>query len=292
MTTIDYATCTNCGLCARACGARIIRKVNGRYEIHSYEDWDCFRCGNCMAVCPTRSITAEGMSYDMFTALPKKAVEFDPFFASLLLRRSVREYKKDPVPRGAIGAVIRAAATAPMGVPPTDVEIVVLDRRPDIDALLAEVRKQYRGLLFMMGNPVTRGIMRLVQGAVMYHALTSHVVPAARHALEQSEAKREYFTYEAPVLMLFHGDRYKVAIEQDCFIAASYASIAALTVGLGTCFSGLVPPVADRSKEIRAMLGIPKRNGIFAGLMVGYPAVKFKRAIPRDFRGVRFTSKG
>ncbi len=134
--------------------------------------------------------------------------------------------------------------------------------------------------------------MRLVQVGPMYHALTSHVVPAARHALEESEAQREYFTYEAPVLMVFHGSRYKVAIEQDCFIAASYASIAALTVGLGSCFSGLIPPIIDRTKKIKASLGIPEGNGVYACLMLGHPAVGIKRTIPRSFKSVRFSSAG
>jgi ferredoxin len=290
MTQIDYKTCTDCGLCAQVCGARIIREADGRYEIHSYEDWGCFRCGNCMAVCPSGSITAEGLSYDIFEPLPKKAVDFDPFYASLLSRRSVRNYKKVPVPKEVIQSVIRAAATAPMGVPPTDVEVLVMDRRTDIEELLVEVRKDYRGFLFIMGNPVTRGTMRLVQGGPMYHALRSHVVPAARHALEEAEKDREYLTYEAPALMIFHGDKYKVAIDQDCTIAASYASIAAHTLGLGTCFSGLIPPIVERSAALRKKLDIPHDNQVCACLMLGYPAVKFKRAIPRSFKDVRFSS--
>jgi nitroreductase/ferredoxin len=290
MTTINYSTCKSCGLCAKVCGSRIIRKIDGRFEIRSYEDWECFGCGNCMAVCPSRSITVEGLGYDMFTPLAKKAVGFDPLYAALLSRRSIRNYKKEPVPGDVVQSVIRAAATAPMGVPPTAVEVLVLDNRADIERLLVEVKRQYRGLLFIMSNPITRLIMRLAQGGVMYHALRTHVVPAARHALEESEADREYFSYEAPVLLVFHGDRYKVAIEQDCFIAASYASIAALTVGLGTCFSGLIPPIIHRDKKARALLGIPKRNGVYACLMLGYPAVKIKRAIPRDFKDVRFSS--
>jgi len=290
MAHINYETCTSCGACARVCGGRIIRKVDGRYEIRTYEGWECFTCGNCMAVCPSQSITVEGLSYDMFAPLKKAAVGFDPFYGALLSRRSVRNYKKEPVPRDVLESVIRAAATAPMGVPPTEVEILVLDKRADIERLLAEVRRQYRGLLFMMGNPITRAIMRFIQGAVMYHVLRTHVVPAARHALEESEKDREYFTYEAPAFMIFHGNRYKVAIEQDCLIAASYVTVAALTLGLGTCFSGMIPPIIDRGKAIKELLGIPKDNGVYAGLMIGYPSVTIKRAIPRTFKSVRFSS--
>ncbi len=288
MTTIDYATCSHCGLCARVCGARIIREADGRYEVRPDEDWECFACGNCMAVCPTRSISVEGLSYDMFTALPKKGVGYEPFYATLLSRRSTRNYKKDPVSREAIQSIIDAAATAPMGVPPTSVEILVIDKRPDIERLLVDVRAQYRGLIGVMRNPIGRGIMRIAHGGPMYHVLRTHVVPAARHALEESEKDREYFSYGTPVLMLFHGDRYKVAIEQDCFIASSFATIAAHTMGLGTCFSGLIPPIVERSRKIRRDLGIPEKNQVCACLMLGHPAVKFKRAVPRSFKTVRF----
>ncbi len=291
MTRINHTTCTDCGLCARVCGARIIHEVDGRFEVLSFKDWDCFRCGLCMSICPSRSIKVEGLDYKDFAPLTKKTVDFDTLLASLRTRRSVRNYKKDPVPKDVIKSVIAAAATAPMGVPPTDVEVLVLDRRPDIEALLVEVRKQYEGLLFMMGNPVTRGVMRLAQGGPMYHALKSHVVPAARHALTQSEKEREYFTYGAPALLIFHGDKYKVSIEQDCFIASSYATVAAVSLGLGSCVSGLIPPVVNRAKKIKEMLGIPERNGVYAGVMLGYPAVKFKRSIPRELKSVRFTSE-
>ena len=292
MTTIDYATCSNCGLCAKVCAAKIIRESDGRYRLEPYPDWECVRCGLCMSVCPTRSIRVEGFNYKDFTPLGKQVIGIDPLISSLMHRRSVRDYRPDRVSREALLSVVAAAATAPMGMPPTDVEVLVMDRRRDIDAILPELRKQYQGLLFIMGNPITRAFMRLVQGSVMYHALATHVVPAARTVIERSEKGRDYFTYGAPALMIFHGDRYKVAIEQDCFIAASYASVAALTLGLGSCFTGLIPPIVERSKKIRKELGIPRQNGVFAGLMLGYPAVKFKRSIPREMKTTRFFSKG
>jgi ferredoxin len=291
MTQIDYATCKDCGLCAKVCAAKIIREEDGHFKPIPYPDWGCFRCGLCMAVCPTKSIHVEGMDYADFVPLKKGGPDFDSLYASLMGRRSIRDYKEAPVDREALTAVVNAAATAPMGAPPTDVEILVLDRRKDIDEIIPELMREYRMFLIMMKIPPVRWVMRILYGGPMYHALLTHVVPAARTVVERSEEGRDYFTYNAPALMIFHGDRYKVAIRDDSYIAASYASIAALTVGLGCCFSGMVPPILDRSKKIKTMLGIPRDNGVYACLMIGRPAVKFVRAVPRTFKGVEFSSE-
>lgn len=290
MTEINQETCKKCGLCAKACAAKIIKEIEGKYRVVPYPDWGCIKCGLCMAVCPTKSILVSGLNYDGFARLPRTKLSFDSLYDMLLCRRSVRSYKKDPVPRDVLSSIVQATATAPMGVPPSSVEVLIFDKRDDIKELLVDVAKDYEGLLFMMGNPVLRQILRLSQGSIVYNTLKTHVVPAARLCLENRKSGRDTFTYGAPAVLLFHIEKRGESISEDCWIAASYASVAAQSLGLGSCFIGMIPPIVDRNKKLKARLSISKENRVFACMIVGYSDIKFKRMIPRELGGVRFIS--
>lgn len=289
MTVIIQDTCKSCGICAKVCSAKIIREVDGRYEYQPYSDWECFKCGLCMAACPTKSIVVEGLDYKDFPALKKHKVDFDSLYQMLVSRRSIRSYKKNKVPRKLIQSIVDAAATAPMGVPPSVVELTIFDNRPDIEALIDMIAKDYEGFLWIMKTPL-RLMIRLGHGKIMYEILKKHVIPAARLCLEERERGRDTFTYDAPALILFHGTSHGESIMEDIWIAATYASIAAQSLGLGSCFIGMIPPIVNRSKKIKERFGIPEENSVLASMILGYPAVKFKRSIPRKLGGVTYVS--
>lgn len=291
MVHINQETCKKCGLCAKACSAKIITKVDGKYCATPFPDWECIECGLCMAVCPTGSIKVPSLNYDDMPAIPRGKFNFDPFYNMLLSRRSVRSYKKDAVTKDVLKSILDAAATAPMGVPPSDVEVLVFDRRSDIEELLEDVAKGYEGFLSVMKNPIMSGIFRLIYGGTMYHILKTHVVPAARIATDWRKRGRDCFSYDAPAMMLFHGNHLGASIVEDCWIAATYASLSAHSIGLGTCFIGMIPPIVDRSKKLKRRLGIGEKNRVVVCLLLGYSDIKFKRVIPRQLGGVRFTSK-
>ena len=290
MTEINQETCKKCGLCAKACAAKIIVEIEGEFRVVPYPDWGCVECGLCMAVCPTKSILVPGFNYDDFSRLPRTKLGFDSVYDMLLCRRSVRSYKKDPVPRDILNSIVQATATAPMGVPPSTVEVLIFDKRDDIEELLIDVAKDYEGLLFMMGNPVLRQILRLSHSSIMYNSIKKHVVPAARLCLENRKNGRDTFTYGAPAVLLFHIEKRGESISEDCWIAASYASVAAQSLGLGSSFIGMIPPIVDRNKKLKAKLSIPNENRVFACMIVGYSDIKFTRMIPRELGGVSYFS--
>ena len=86
--------------------------------------------------------------------------------------------------------------------------------------------------------------------------------------------------------MLFYG--LSAADSADPVIAATYAMVAAETLGLGSCMLGFPGQVLKRSKKLLAKYGLPKK--VQPGMMVifGYPAIKFEHAIERRFAGVKY----
>ena len=73
----------------------------------------------------------------------------------------------------------------------------------------------------------------------------------------------------------------------DCHIAATYAMIAAQSLGLGSCMLGTTAALAH-AKPFKTKYGIPKGNKIGLGLVLGYPASTFQRGIRRKFASVTF----
>ncbi len=44
----------------------------------------------------------------------------------------------------------------------------------------------------------------------------------------------------------------------------------------------------DINADVKHKVGIPAENNVYSCLMLGYPAVKFKRRIPREHKDVRY----
>jgi hypothetical protein len=64
--------------------------------------------------------------------------------------------------------------------------------------------------------------------------------------------------------------------------------LAALSLGLGTTIIGKIPPVVERSKELRSRYGIPKDNRVLTSLILGHPKYRYRQGIRRDLAGVQF----
>ena len=72
----------------------------------------------------------------------------------------------------------------------------------------------------------------------------------------------------------------------DPIVAATYAMIAAESLGLGTCMLGAIHPLIQNGKKAKKFredhkIMYPSREGLF--VIFGYPAVKYSKGIKRTF---------
>ncbi len=88
--------------------------------------------------------------------------------------------------------------------------------------------------------------------------------------------------------MMFHADRWGISYEENAHLVCHHAMLAAVSLGLGTTIIGMIPPVVDRSKELRARYGIPKDHRVLTSLILGYPKYKYRQGIRRDLAGVTY----
>ena len=70
--------------------------------------------------------------------------------------------------------------------------------------------------------------------------------------------------------------------------ACSFATMAAETLGLGSCMIGTVPPALQGDRKLKTKWGIPEKNFPSVAMTLGYPAVKFRNGIRRRFKSVEY----
>jgi nitroreductase len=226
---------------------------------------------------------------------PADAVELPPrerrasaeqLEALLLARRSVRRFSPGEVTRADLERVLATAATAPMGIPPWEVGVVVFHGRDKVRTLANDTVQTYGGLLRFLDNPVGRGLLRVFTRRATFNQLDSFILPLGRALVEGQAAGRDDTLYDAPAALLFHTTPY--ADGADAFIAATYAMLAAEALGLGTTLIGCVAPPLARRKDVLRKYGLPQGNTPRIVLILGHPAVRFRQAIRRPFHSVQY----
>jgi nitroreductase/NAD-dependent dihydropyrimidine dehydrogenase PreA subunit len=286
---VDSERCTGDGLCAEVCPRQALEVVDETARSIENRAGLCISCGQCVAVCPTEALRMPRFPGTDFHRLEKPTFGYEELLHFLQSRRSVRVFKDQPVEREVIERILEAAATAPMGLPPHSTEVVVIATSEEREFLLAELVADYESILSGFRSPIGRTVIRLSKGAEVFNQLDSHVVDTARRNNEAYRADgSDHYMYRAPVLMLFHGSRWAMSVEESAHLVCHHAMLAALSLGLGSTIIGLVPPIVERSKTLRARYGIGKDHRVLTSLILGYPRYRYRRGISRRLAGVRY----
>jgi ferredoxin len=285
---VDAAACKGEGICVEICPEEVLEVVDGHAATVMSRADACLRCGQCVAVCPTEALQMPELPAETFMALPPMPFGDAAFLDFLRLRRSVRRFKDRPVEPEVIGRLLTAAATAPMGFPPHSTGVLIVEQRAELDLLLTELIKGYDQLLKLFTNPFGRALVRLTAGTEDYKALKCRILAVAQRAnAAYRRDGSDYYLYQAPLLMVFHGERRAVSYVENAHLVCHHTMLAALSLGLGSTIIGMIPPVLDRSSHLRTRWGIPKENKVISTLILGYPKYRYRRGIARELAGVQ-----
>ncbi len=291
MININEQACNGCGLCVTVCNDNCLHLEEGKVVENQSPVFGCYACGHCMAICPSGAIEITGReltpqdTYDL-PALGSK-LHYEHLLTLLQGRRSIRKFKDTPVDNEGIEKILEAARTAPMGLPPSDVNVLVINGKEKLRAFTEDFSKYLKGLKFMTSR-LFLTVMRPFWGRENDEMFKAFISPLFKAYTVEMDKGKNYITYDAPVAMYFYGSPY--SDPADSIIAATYAMIAAESLGLGSCMLGGIHPFIQngrKAKKFRERHGIKckSKEGLF--LVFGYPDIRFKKGIRRTFASVK-----
>lgn len=291
--TINQSTCKKCYLCMEVCPNKIFIK-NIDQEISTRPDrvQVCFKCGQCMAVCFTKSVVVSGLSYhsDFFELPVVVPLDLEIQFHNLIqTRRAVRNFSDKPVARELLEKVVDAISYAPPGFPPLKYELVVVQNTELIRNALPYMIRLYKKLEYMMNKPVIRYFIKKEVGVKKFRTMVNHLMPMLKTRFrELDNGTEDTITRYAPSMILFLADNREEDISQDISIAATYGMLAIHSLGLGGSIMDLIPPAINKDPELRKMFAVPDSHEVVTSLIIGYPKYKYQRGIKRKIHRVEW----
>lgn len=254
---IDENKCKRDGICVRECPSAVIaiRGDDGYPEITGE---GCIVCGHCVAVCPHGALSHERILVkDSPPIREDLIINEDQAVQFLRSRRSIRRYQERPVEKEKIRRLIEVARYAPTGGNLQAVEWLVLTDR-----------SRLRNIAGMTVEWIRR---------VLTDPRAAQARPYLPAVVSSWEAGRDSVLRGAPVLILASAPKEAFNGLVDLTLALSYLDLLAPTMGLGTCWAGLLQGAMLSDAEIKAAVGIPTGHTHHYPMMLGYPEVKYYR---------------
>ena len=293
MLTIEQEKCIACGICGHVCPRHIPETMDrngGKVTAISSERRHlCMECGHCEAVCPEGAIRVASLEKEGFASVDKLKINAHQLLDFIKQRRSVRRYKDKPVPRDLIDRIIEGVHLAPTGTARRTTGVIVIDNPEKLEILSKHFFSLYEKLDAGLKHPIARFFIKRRVGNRLLGTLEDFVMPGMRWYIRwYREGKSNEILRDCPALMLFHSPKSEPMGAENCLIAAFHAILMAQVLGIGTCLNDLIPPVCNRSSEIRSLLQLKEHREIYASITLGFPKYDFKRTIPRKLAEVSY----
>ena len=256
---INQQTCSQCGICATACGRGLIDfQVDDYPKPRAVAETECILCGHCLAVCPTGSLTHREMPVEECPPVQKN-LEITAEQCEYLLksRRSIRVYENKPVPRDVIAQLIEIARYSPTGSNSQNVEWLVIDSKEELRRLRETGMECLRWIIDT--QPAIASALNITR------------------MLEREESGENVFLRDAPAIIVAHADKNSIIAVVDCTIALSYLDLVARSVGLGCCWNGYLYYMANYYPPMQEEMSLPKEHTTYGCMMMGYPKFSYHR---------------
>jgi len=257
--TVNQQTCSQDGICAAVCPADLIDFSKGAFPTPvAAIDELCIRCGHCVAACPSSSLLHTELPLEQCPPVDQGLLLSEEQMTQFLRhRRSIRNYRNQPVPREILQKLIETARYAPTGHNTQGVEWLVLSDGEELKKLTAIVGEWMRWML--------KSLPEL--------ALSLHI----DKSLERLIGGYDVVLRDAPVLIIAHADKDDRMASVSSTIAMTYLELAATGMELGGCWAGYFNAAASTYPPLREALGLPEGHLSYAAMMIGYPQYRYHR---------------
>ena len=253
MVSINSEKCIGCGLCVTDCFFGVLNIKEGTAEVSG----DCFHCGHCVAICPQNAVTIsdypmeEVREYDMTCKMdPKNLLHFMQF------RRSVRQFRKEPVPMESMDNILEAGRYTPTAANRQDVSYILI--RDDLEEFKKIV---WEGL----GERLAKG-----------------TPDPYRYRMEMFY---DTYTKDNSDDRLFCGADICMIVLSDVPVNGTLAmtsmELMAQAQGVGVLYSGFLQRIILDTPKALEFLGFDSTKALGTVMLFGMPAVTYQRTAPR-----------
>lgn len=297
----DPDKCTGCGRCLLNCPYRCWEMGPDDVPVMR-EGRTCFSCFNCLVACEDDAISivqpyeVHGGGY-FDTDFPPIKWPLEPRDAEgrpdawteterlIIERRSVRNFKKDPVPDPLIRRVLEAGRFAPSGGNNQPWKFAVVT---DTD-LIAELEESIQAVWAadhwaLADENVAPNLVGVIPDEVFD--------PRVRQGLRSTALKELPVFLDAPCVIFIAGNEKMAIPVLQAGICGQNMNLAAMALGLGFVWTNFGAMGVERLPEVKAKLGFEHPWVMRAAVCLGYPRFRQRGAVPRHYRPVTWFRPG
>ena len=242
---INEEKCIGCSLCVKDCPGSCLYLENGKARVH---EKGCIECGHCYAICPQNSVSLSGYDCKEEPVVSMTELDSETLLTAMRSRRTIRQFTNQPVEKEKLQQILEAGRYSPTGGNSQSVSFTILgSRQKEAEKICVD--------LFRKGQKVGSKLVS---------------------SLERFAISDSFFFKGAPLVIVVSA-RSSV----DAGLASSYMEIMAESLGLGVLYSGFFIACTRFSRKLRNLIGLPKGQNAVTCMVIGYPAVKYQRIVPR-----------
>lgn len=253
MVSIDQNKCIGCGMCVKDCFFQVLHLQDKKAVVSG----DCFNCGHCVSVCPTNAVTIpdypmeEVREYDASCKM-----DAENLLHFMQFRRSVRQFRKEPVPMEAMHNILEAGRYTPTAANRQDVSYI----------LVKENLEEFKKIVWAgLGE-------RLAKGVPDPYAYRMQIFYDAYLA----DPADDRLFCGADVCMLVLSD-----LPVNGTLAMTSMELMAQAQGVGVLYSGFLQRIILDTPKALEFLGLDGTKTLGTVMLFGMPAVKYQRTAPR-----------
>lgn len=270
MPTIELDHCTKCLKCVKDCPSDAIDIEKGTIAS------TCIHCGHCVAICPVSTIYPAHGEINKLKEAPVSSADFESLSARV---RTCRSYYSKDIEDVTMQKLMDNMKHYPSASNARPVQITHVSSKSLIKRLNDETANGLIKVLGMITSPLVKPLLKIFSPKLDMSGMERY----KNIFIDRQVAGSSQVCHHAPSVLLFHAEVTKYGMANaDAYIWATYTTIYANTLGLGTCFNGFIVKGLERNKKMKAALGIPSNHQVYASLLIGYPKVKYVNEVGRE----------
>jgi nitroreductase/NAD-dependent dihydropyrimidine dehydrogenase PreA subunit len=276
---IQGERCQGCGTCEQVCPSQVFTRRGGRATVTYGEA--CIACGHCWAVCPEEAVTQQDVVTSARCAAPGAVVQPAALRSLLRQRRSVRLFTPEQLSKDKLSAVIDAGRYAPTGSNRQNVSYIVFREPEQVEQLRCRVEGFLGDLFNKLDNRVIAWGFSKKYGVDSLNELRAYA--ALYRFMDRRRDRAAYFPLPyGPAVILTHAQSGDASAPFNCAVALYSCALMAHSMSLGSCFLGFLQVAINLSRSLKKWIGLPAGDQCNGAMVVGRPAVKYRRLVERQ----------